>query len=142
MGRPAELTKQQLLDLGVTEVTKEGDVYMGDILLKPVIATKSSRFKKQQYKIINIYDRALYLKQKERYQKYIPGKVLGMHGFVLSRVIYAWFYGVCPGNMDCDHIDNNSLNNNLDNLQLLTRQENLAKRKGYRNQYLASYRGD
>ena len=142
MGRPAELTKEKLMNLGVTEVTENGDVYMGDILLKPVTATKKSRFKEQKYKIINIYDRELYLKQKEQYGKYIPGKVLGMHGFVLSRVIYAWFHGVCPGNMDVDHKDGDSLNNNLDNLQLLTRQENLAKRKGYRNQYLASYRGD
>ena len=31
-----------------------------------------------------------------------------------------------------DHIDGNSLNKNLDNLQILTRKENLAKRKGFK----------
>lgn len=30
--------------------------------------------------------------------------------------------------MDVDHVDNDSLNNNLDNLRLLTRRQNLAKR--------------
>ena len=37
--------------------------------------------------------------------------------------------------MDVDHIDNNSQNNDLSNLQLSTRKENLAKREGFKNQW-------
>lgn len=52
------------------------------------------------------------------------------HTYPLARVIYAWYFGECPADMDVDHIDNNSLNNNINNLQLLTRSENLKKREG------------
>lgn len=43
--------------------------------------------------------------------------------------LYAWFKGEVPAGYDVDHIDGDTLNNDLDNLQLLTRKENLAKRK-------------
>ena len=49
--------------------------------------------------------------------------------------MWAWFYGMVPANLDVDHINCNSLDDRLENLQLLTRAENLAKRKGHRNQY-------
>ena len=55
--------------------------------------------------------------------------------YPLHRLVYAWFIGNVPGNMDVDHIDGDTLNNNLSNLQLLSRAENLAKRKGFKNQW-------
>lgn len=55
--------------------------------------------------------------------------------YPLSRLIYAWVYGEVPEGMDVDHIDGNSLNNNLYNLQLLSRKDNLAKRKGNKSKY-------
>ncbi|MBO7079080.1 MAG: HNH endonuclease [Bacilli bacterium] len=45
-----------------------------------------------------------------------------------SRLIYAYFIGNIPENYDIDHIDNNPMNNQLNNLRLLTREENLRKR--------------
>lgn len=48
---------------------------------------------------------------------------------------YLWFKGDIPHELDVDHIDNNKLNNHPDNLQLLTRAENLRKRGIGRNQY-------
>ena len=48
--------------------------------------------------------------------------------YSLARVIYAWYRGEVPADMDCDHIDDNPFNNKLENLQLLTRAENLQKR--------------
>ena len=55
--------------------------------------------------------------------------------YPLHRLLYAWYIGYVPANLDVDHIDNNSLNNDLSNLQLLTRKENLAKREGFKNQW-------
>ena len=56
--------------------------------------------------------------------------IMSYHSF-----LYAWYYGEVPAGMDVDHIDGDSLNNDLDNLQLLTRKENIAKRTGKKNQY-------
>lgn len=141
MGRPAELTKKDLLRLGITEVTEDGRVFIGDKVLKSYTQGKHSRFKVQQYHTIHIYDPEVYQKQKAKYGgKCIPGKTIGIRVIILSRLMYAWFNDVCPANMDVDHIDRNSLNDTLDNLQLLTREDNLAKRRGYMNQYLRSYK--
>lgn len=46
----------------------------------------------------------------------------------VSRLVYAWHYGIVPEGMVVDHIDNNPFNNSLDNLQLLTDEENNRKR--------------
>ena len=46
----------------------------------------------------------------------------------LHTIIYAWNKGEVPLDYDIDHVDNNSLNNNINNLQLLTHEENLRKR--------------
>lgn len=62
------------------------------------------------------------------------GKTLS---FPLQRVIYAWYYEECPNDKDVDHIDNDSLNNHPDNLQLLSRKENIAKRYVQGNQWTA-----
>ena len=54
--------------------------------------------------------------------------LMGLHS-----MLYAWYKGEVPAGYDVDHIDNNPLNNDLDNLQLLTHQENLRKRGGGKN---------
>ena len=48
---------------------------------------------------------------------------------------YLWFKGDIPHELDVDHIDNDKVNNHPDNLQLLTRAENLRKNGIGRNQY-------
>lgn len=45
-----------------------------------------------------------------------------------GRLIWAYHYGEVPENMDVDHINNNCFDNRLENLQLLTREENIKKR--------------
>lgn len=50
-------------------------------------------------------------------------------------LVWLWFNISIPAKYDIDHIDSNKLNNHIDNLQLLTRKENLRKRGVGRNQY-------
>ena len=121
----------------VTAVDRRGDNY----IIKPVITTKKSRYGMKQYHLLPLYDKDEYLRQKEAYKP--RGAIaVGMRTYVLARCIWAWHYGECPNDMDVDHINNNSLDDRLDNLQLLTRADNLRKRKGHMNQWESSYRGD
>lgn len=61
-----------------------------------------------------------------------PGLSFGYGGhnvsLSLSKFLYAWFKGEVPEGYVVDHIDNNHFNNAIDNLQLLTIKDNLAKR--------------
>ena len=94
-------------------------------VFRQFVSTRKHKYTPNKvYECVNVYD-------KETKQ---------MKSLSLARVVYAWHYGV-PEGMDVDHIDNNPHNNALDNLQLLTRKENIAKRyednkgKMFKNQY-------
>lgn len=51
------------------------------------------------------------------------------------RFIWIWTYGDIPNNYDVHHRDGDSMNNNLSNLGLKSRKENLKERRGKKNQY-------
>ena len=50
--------------------------------------------------------------------------------FQLARFLYVWFIGDIPDGYDIDHINDNSLDNRLENLRMLTHKENIRRRKG------------
>lgn len=52
----------------------------------------------------------------------------------LHRLVYLQFIGDIPEGMVIDHIDNDPTNNDLDNLQLMTRSENTKKDAVHHNQ--------
>lgn len=106
-----------------------------------------------------------YVVDKKGEKKYVKGRVLKQHLIengnnrfysnvcicinnkkktttVHSLVFYAFngFYPKIGSGNVVDHIDNNPLNNNLDNLQLITIRENSTKdRKGYTSEYTGVY---
>lgn len=136
MGRPQEITKAMLLDLGITNITETGQVYQGDIEIMPHIVTKETRYGMKQYRTFGVYSKKVY----SQHRKDNPKATCGTKTIVLSRAIWAWYKGICPANLDVDHINDDSLDDRLDNYQLLTRSENLRKRRGYMNQYANSFR--
>lgn len=61
--------------------------------------------------------------------------IMSYHSF-----IYAYIKGEVPEGYDVDHIDGDTLNNSILNLQLLTREENLKKRKMSHKEIAKKYR--
>lgn len=117
----------------VTAINRQGNAYTVGV----VTATHKTRWGSKSYHLIGVYDHDERERQKISYKE--KGTYAsGIKFKALARVIWAWYHGVAPANMDVDHINNDSLDDRLDNLQLLTRQQNLAKRGGYRNQFESS----
>lgn len=120
------LTKQMLVDMGITQVywDVENQEWWIDRCWRihnrgPVKHTKKK-----------IYENIVHHPYSN--DKSYPIVAFGYNNktytYPLSRFLYAWFKGDIPEGMVVDHIDNNPFNNSLDNLQLLTVEENLNKR--------------
>ena len=91
--------------------------------LKPIkIWTQA---KTHKYGKTVVYDYATFYNYKTH-----KSMIMSYHSF-----IYAWYKGEVPAGYDIDHIDGDTLNNELDNLQLLTHDENIKKRGKGQNQY-------
>lgn len=51
----------------------------------------------------------------------------------IHRLILEVFVGLCPPGLECDHIDRNRINNNINNLRWVTKKINQNNRKVYKN---------
>ena len=128
------LTKQRLIELGVTDVTEDGQVYVNGKLRKATITTKETKYGGvKHYVIVALPDRNVKvpITQKKKTKQGIKNYKAWAYKAVtipLGRLVVAWFTGSIEADEDADHIDNNTFNNHIDNLQKLTRKENLAKR--------------
>ena len=144
-GRPIaqELTKQMLIDWGITDIH-----YLDEYprLKEKVALTDGDAFSEWwvercwkgpgpgtscKYKRIKVTGSLS--RHKYGGDKFYP-KVTFSIGtgknvtITLARLIYCWFVGDIPAGMVIDHKDNNPFNNKVDNLQMLTYEENLKKR--------------
>ena len=119
------LTKQELQELGIIDIYKKDGQW--------VVLRYWYRNNKKEKDFVEIP-----VSQARRTHVYRPDKYYPKVSFcakqkhysiALSRLLYVWFKGdITEPGYQVDHIDNDPYNNELDNLQLLTIQENLAKR--------------
>lgn len=129
-----ELRKEDLLKWGIS-ITEDPNEPSGYLILRYGMYCHNS---KDVLKKITPQLNTKYHPKSGKYKSYylvgfsVKGKVVV---YPLARIIYAWYKGVCPKDKDIDHINNDSLDNRIENLQPLTRRENLAKREGNTNQY-------
>lgn len=118
--------RSQLEEFGLRlEINEKGEyqVYRNDKLLKTNLMSANHKYGRT----ITYVAYTFYLGKENGKYKYAT---------ILEHVlVWLWFKGDIPEGYDVDHIDNDKLNNKIENLQLLTRKENLAKRGVGRNQY-------
>lgn len=123
MATTKTITKQELMEkFNITEVTEDGRIFCGEKEMTPYLIKGPVRKytgKQREYHVLS---------------KYFDGKV---NQVLWHRAVWAWFNGEANAKLDIDHIDNNSFNNAISNLQELSREDNLAKRGGFKNQYQA-----
>lgn len=140
-----ELTRKELEELGVIELIRDNDRWGVVRLWWDCGSRGKGRTEDKKVKKV-IWEKKTVCKHKYSSDKTYPiivfskGPRDGNLSVTVSRLVYAWFNDIVPEGYAVDHIDNNPFNNSLDNLQLLTDQENLEKRysdnnKRYFNQY-------
>ena len=129
------LTKEDLQKLGVTDVRRDGTVYVHGTKKSPTKLTTRHKYGNDvTYLAIALQD---YSRKVPTIQKVLrksgklytaPSWAYAVKTVPLGRLVMAWYKNEVPGNMDVDHIDGNPFNNHIDNLQMITRRENLARR--------------
>lgn len=142
MAYAKRLTKERLVQEGFTEITKEGRLFKGDREIFPHWNGKEGN--SNRYLCVYLYQRdseGKLIKGKDRIYKRTRkdgtiSETLGYTGKLdtlgLHRVMWAWHYGEVPEGMVVDHINNKHSrleDYHLDNLQLLTPKQNLAKER-------------
>ena len=134
-GHNRALTKQQLIDLGVTDVTKDGKVFKNGVECKIFILKNKYKHSTKTYQnaVVQFVDKSKKIPfvTKDGYNSY----AYGCMNISVARIMFVWFIRDIEYGEQIDHIDNNPLNNTLDNLQVLTQEENLKKKGISRNQY-------
>ena len=121
-----KLTKQELIDGGITNITVNGRIFKNGEDITDYLSLNP-----RGYKVLFIYDRdenGCYIKQ--NLDKRYPGHyTYKLRSISLNRAIYAWFNDIVEDGFVVDHKDNNKDNYDLTNLQILTPQDNVNKEK-------------
>lgn len=133
MGRTKQLTKQNLLDLGITNVTEDGKVFKGDTELKQVKRLGPSNWRHPKpylYVVIPDKSQKIYLENYgNSFYTYKP-VTLAVH-----RIVWAWFNNEAKEGLVIHHIDGDNTNNNLNNLVEITSEKANQIKTVSRNQY-------
>ena len=135
----SRLTKKELIENGITNITKDGKVFRNG---QEIHLSEN----KAGYLVFPIYDkdeqgnkikipcnRNVKYTNKDGTKKVCNVEtysykvnMIGVH-----RAMWAWYFNEVPQGLVVDHIDNNKQNNTLENLQLLTQGANVMKEREF-----------
>ena len=134
-GHNRALTKQQLIELGVTAVTEDGKVFKNGVECKIVMLKNKYKHSTNVYQnaVVQFVDKSKKIPfvTKDGYNSY----TYGCMNISVARIMFVWFVRDIEYGEQIDHKDDDPLNNTLNNLQVLTQEENLKKRGLGRNQF-------
>lgn len=119
-----KLTKSELLENGITNVTPDARVFKDGEEVTPTI-TKQGYFMHALYELDENGERVVIPNEKSLFGYVYKTRSVGLH-----RLMWAWFNGEVPDGMVVDHINNKHRNIEdyyLENLQCITPAQNLAK---------------
>ena len=118
----AELTKDYLMKLGITDVTPDGlHIYKGSEELAQYIP-KTKNVKRRYFRV-SLYDPEIRQATPKEERTSTTGAII----IPVHVINYVWNKGPRELGLVVDHIDNNPLNNHIDNLQLINQRENVKK---------------
>ena len=138
-------TKQDLINWGISVDNTDTGEYI--VSAPYIVDYKKGRYVGKKRRVMNEHD--VTTKHKygldRTYKMYVIGIKDGekskQRAFLTHRLVWVWFNGDIPDQYDVDHIDDNPINNDISNLQLLSRKDNLTKRllndNDVWNQYMA-----
>ena len=119
------ITREELEEMGIVEVSPDGDSWR---IVREWYKNNSKTIKETRtLPIYVIKGKAKYVQPKE-YLKVSFSYKGEQRDLPLHRLVWAWCRGPVPEGYEIDHINNNSFDNRLENLQLLTTYENKKKR--------------
>lgn len=95
------ITKQDLLNWGITRVTKTGTIYKGKRKVKCRLNNSGN----------------------------LVAVVAWKTTLSVNRIVFCWFNGCAPSGLVIGHCDDNKLNNHINNLQALSPSENIWKNR-------------
>lgn len=135
MAYARKLTKADLMADGITEITKEGRIFKGDKEIFPhwIISKGTGDYlaitvceRDSDGNFIKVPTKRIFKGRTKETDTYVYKlRTIGLH-----RAMWAWHYGEVPEGYVVDHINNQHGRIEdylLDNLQLLTPKQNLAK---------------
>ena len=111
-----DLTKQELEALGLSCDADLGIIYLNGEAVSPVCAFGHSGLR---YPRINVYDRNRYSSTIQRLRH-----PYGTRPISAARIVWAWAYGIAPGNRMVKAINGNPFDLRIENLMLVSRRKN------------------
>lgn len=126
-----KITREFLQKLGFTHCDPNtGQLYKGDFKQAYVKIWARHKYGKDKYYwAFAYYDPEYYQEQMVKFKEgKLKNRPTGIKMMLVHRAVYAWFNLETPEDMDVCHVDDNSDDNSIEHLTLMTHGDNIRRR--------------